>query len=190
MSKVVLIAGGSRGIGAACVEEFTRCGWTVASVSRKRSKELPASVHQIEADLTIEKESSRVVTEMLARCPTIDAVVHSVGDIYDQFPIHDLPWSRWMSTLEVCLGTAVNLTRASCDHIAESHGSYVFLSSVARIKPYPGIADYCAAKAALNSFVRSLALELAPMGRANAISPAVVDTGLFRKGPYSEEQAA
>jgi NAD(P)-dependent dehydrogenase (short-subunit alcohol dehydrogenase family) len=67
----------------------------------------------------------------------------------------------------------------------------VFISSIAAQHPYPGIADYCAAKAALVALGRSVASELAAKGgRANTISPAVVNTPLFQRSPYTVEEAA
>jgi NAD(P)-dependent dehydrogenase (short-subunit alcohol dehydrogenase family) len=75
--------------------------------------------------------------------------------------------------------------------IGSSGGAYVFISSVAAQHAYPGIADYCAAKAALTAFSRSLATDLAPMrGRSNTISPAVVNTPLLKKSPFTVEEAA
>ena len=93
--------------------------------------------------------------------------------------------------MAICLESAVTTASACFDSIAANAGSMVFVSSVGAFHPYPGIADYCAAKAALEALMRAYAAELAPHGaRANAIAPAVVDTDILEAAPFSREEAA
>lgn len=189
--SVAVVAGSSRGIGLACVEEFKANGWVVGAMSRTQEEMEEDDFLGISVDLTREEETLRSVQQFVDKWGHIDAVVHSIGDIYETQPVHKIRWKRWQKSFDVCLGTAVHLISAAFEPIAESGGAFVLISSVGSQKSYPGIADYCAFKAALSSLTRSLALELAAnKARANSISPAVVDTSLFRKGPYSEEEAA
>jgi NAD(P)-dependent dehydrogenase (short-subunit alcohol dehydrogenase family) len=183
-----LVAGASGGIGSACAAALRGDGWRVLGVSRSSTIDTDLAAA---TDLDLTEEGAED-----ALCDFVDgrklaAVVHSVGDIFEALPIESMPWSRWQRTLDLCVGSAVRLVAATYGSVAAAAGAYVFVSSVGACHPYEGIADYCAAKAALESFTRSLAAQIAPTGaRANCVSPAVVDTALFRKGPYTEEEAS
>ena len=201
-----IVAGASSGIGLACADHLEQQGWQVCGLSRSRPPFWPDSRQYIETDLVKslgshprllrdELVSAGVLPDTARRSGTGPAaevaVVHAVGDIYDAVPGGGALWSRWRTSLDLCLGTAVLLTQATFDAVRDTAGSYVFVSSLAATRPYPGIADYCSAKAALTSYMHSIAQELAPSGaRANSVSPAVVNTPLFRKGPYSADEAA
>lgn len=189
---IVLVAGASRGIGRACVDAFLQAGARVAAVARSFGEEgASADYLPVRADLARAGDAERAVARVRERLGRIDTVVHCVGDIGEPRPLPGLGWGRWRETFDLCLGSAVHLAAATFDDVAASAGSYVVVSSLGAHKPYPGIADYCAAKAALSSLVRSLALELAPArARANAVSPAVVDTDLLRRAPFTEAEAA
>lgn len=187
----VIVAGSSRGIGLACVSRFLDAGWRVAGIARTPQMSSANGLLHVSADLTRDDDAERAVNDIFKAFGRIDAVVHCVGDIEATEQICGMSWSRWMRAYDVCVGTFVRLVKASYSHIVDAKGAYVAISSVAAMRPYPGIADYCAAKAALSSVVRSVAAELAPAGgRANSISPAVVDTELFRRGPYQPHEAA
>ena len=190
--QIVLVAGASRGIGRACVDTFLQAGARVAAVARSFGEEGSSAEYlPVRADLARADEAERAVLRVRQQLGPITCVVHCVGDIAEPRPLAALGWGRWRETLDLCLGSAVHLAAATLDDVAASAGSYVVVSSLGAHKPYPGIADYCAAKAALSSLVKSLALELAPSrARANAVSPAVVDTDLLRRAPFSEEEAA
>ena len=187
--KVVIVAGASSGIGRACFQTLRASGWRVAGVSRTMSKEFVDDCMGLSADLTKPDETRRVCAIVKERWGRIDGVVHSVGNIAPECPVQKINWSQWTSTLNLCLGTAVMLTQETFDEIKQNRGAFVYISSVAAQKPYPGIADYNGAKAALSSFARSVAAELAPEGRAVSVSPAVVDTPLFQKSRFTQEEA-
>ncbi len=190
-SQVALITGSTSGIGRACVEIFQQEGWCVVGVARKQRSICESAFLGIAADLLSEAATKGACTRALRQWGHIDAVVHSVGDIFAPLPVHKITWNRWQRTMDVCLGTAVRLFRHSCEAIGKSAGAYVFIASIASQHVYPGIADYCAAKAALTAFSRSIAADLAPLrGRSNTISPAVVNTALFHKSPYTIQEAA
>lgn len=189
MSEVAIVAGGSGGIGNAISERLAMAGYEVASVSRSRR---PGDGKlNITADLTSLESTESAVAEIRSKLGQPRVVIHSVGDIYDQQPLYDADWDRWLRLYSVCVGTAVHLGRVTFNDLASSAGCFVAVSSIASHHHYEGITDYCAAKAALEAYVRGLATELAPYSaRAVTVSPAVVDTELFRRSPYSVEEAA
>jgi NAD(P)-dependent dehydrogenase (short-subunit alcohol dehydrogenase family) len=201
--KIAIVAGASSGIGRACADRLDRDGWQVCGISRTRPVDWPDGRSYVETDLVkvLDQDAGQLRQQLAdAGVPVAtdqDAtdreitVVHAVGDIYDSVPGSGAPWTRWRTSLDLCLGTAVVLTQATFAAVRATSGSYVYISSLGATKPYPGIADYCSAKAALDSYMLSVAKELAAGGaRANCVSPAVVDTPLFRKGPYTRQEAA
>lgn len=190
-TPTALIAGSSSGIGQQCVNTFLECGWRVVGISRSQSQVKNANFIGISADLTNEETTRDVLKAISMDWGNINAVIHSIGDIYEEKPMANMEWSRWVKSMNLCVGSAFNLVKNSFETIKSCQGSYTFIASIGARKPYPGISDYCAAKAALVSFTQSLAIELAPAGaRANSISPAVVQTPLFEKSPYSLEEAS
>lgn len=188
----VLVAGGTGGIGASIVTRLGKDGHKIVSVSR-RGVARPTSADgcsYFSADLRDAAACTTLREEVHRSGGPVDGFVHAVGNIYDQRKSYEIPWSRWQESFDLCLGTAVNLASAFAPDVEAAKGSAVFISSVASTHTYPGIADYCAAKAALEAFVRALAIDLAPSGaRANAVCPAVIDTPLFRRSPYTVEEA-
>jgi NAD(P)-dependent dehydrogenase (short-subunit alcohol dehydrogenase family) len=194
VSGHVLIAGGSSGIGAACVAKFLAEGWRVTSVARR--SQLGGNSRRFighQGDLREPHVAAAAVDAGEARLGPLTAVVQAVGDVPEAAELEFLDWDRWRATLDLCLGAAVCVTRASLPSLrrAGASGSMTFVSSVGGTKPYPGIADYCAAKAALSTLSKSVALELAPSrGRANSVSPAVVRTPIMDRAPFDEATAA
>jgi NAD(P)-dependent dehydrogenase (short-subunit alcohol dehydrogenase family) len=191
MSKVALVCGGTSGIGKAALGLLIAEGWTTINLARTAGEQVQAGHSAWSVDLTDPKRTTEVVDMVGARHGQIDAVVHTVGDIYEPASLDDLDWERWKKSYDVCVGTAVNIARATLPYVRPRSGAYVFISSVAALRPYHGIADYCAAKAALDNFVKSLAADEAKHNvRANSILPAVVDTPLFARSIFTREQAA
>jgi 3-oxoacyl-[acyl-carrier protein] reductase len=195
-----IVAGASGGIGRAIADAMACDGWDVHGIGRKRPVDWPAADRTfIEFDLLDTLDDEDALGAALRQAGALPgatdgpevAVVHAVGDIYDGVIGAGPGWPRWRRTMDLCLGTAVTLVRATFDAVSATAGSYLFVSSVAAGRPYPGIPDYCASKAALNAYMVSLARELAPyMARANCVSPAVVRTPLFDKSPYMVEEAS
>src|SRR5882757_8668585 len=85
----------------------------------------------------------------------------------------------WDAALTINFLTAVRTTRAALPHlVSRAPCTIVTISSVNAFLPDPGVIDYCAAKAALSNFCKSLSKEFGPLGvRVNAVSPAAFGQG-------------
>ena len=93
--------------------------------------------------------------------------------------------------MDVNLRAVFALTRLAVPHLIARKGSILNISSVAGLRPYPGLLSYCVSKAAVDQLTRCLSLELAPHGvRVNALNPGVVVTELHRAGGMSEPDYA
>lgn len=192
--QVGLIAGVSRGMGWACANRLLKADWHLVGTSRTSPSNLEkvgSNLTFIRSDFNNFQEIEGVVKYVVNSYGRLDLVVDCVGDILGGSEIRYIDLDQVEHSLKINFTSAVALAKFAFDEIAKNSGVMIFIASAGVTKVYPGIADYCAAKAALSNFVKSLAIELAPFkARAVAISPAVVDTDLFRKSEYSEEEAA
>lgn len=193
-NRRAIVFGGTSGIGAATACKLAKLDWKVVVVGRRPETQLDDSVAKsavaVQADLSVEQDALNAVDKSVRILGGIDGVVHCVGDIFEPKSLDQMDQKRWLRMFNLCVGSAITTIAATLPFIRQSKGAYVFVSSVASTKPYAGISDYCAAKAALDSLMRSVAQEEAQHGvRANAICPAVVDTPLFARSGFTREQA-
>jgi len=192
MSKWAVVTGGSSGIGLEIVRKLLNEKWKVIEMSRRRPELKGKNLFFIPADFYKNKEIKEACHKAKKISDeNIRVVIHCVGDILTESLIEEFPEHILYKTFQVNFFSAFLLTKCLFKVIAKNKGVFVYVSSVAKDKVYPNISDYCAAKAALSNFVKSVALELAPYGgRAISISPAVVNTPLFRKSKYTVEEAS
>lgn len=192
-ARVVLISGGSRGLGAAFVEDFHARGWNVATFSRTPSEmveRLGASPRFLwrEVDATDVAASSRFVDEVAARFGRIDALINNAGIAVDGvLPL--MTWEDIDRVLAVNLRAAIHLTRASLRVLLRQRegGSIINVSSIIGQRGYSGLSVYSATKAALDGLTRSLAREMGPRGiRVNSVAPGYLETEM--SSSLSEEQ--
>lgn len=190
-AKKALICGASSGIGLETAKVFLSNGYTVYSTSRRKPP--------IDSDKLIHYTSDFYDNDSIASScrqiledsgGEISIVINCVGDILHEKTIKDFTGTQLLNTFQINFFSSFVLSQHLFDIIANNKGCFAFVSSVAKDKVYPLISDYCAAKASLSNFIKSLAIELAPHGaRAVAVSPAVVATPLFEKSNFTKEQA-
>lgn len=191
MKKIALITGGSRGIGFACVKKFLKHGWGIITTSRNPPPITDPRVHFYKSDFYKNNEIMEMAKNVKDNFNEIHAIVHCVGDIIEDNQIKETELHTLNRTFQINFFSAVLIAREFFDYIAKTKGVFIYVTSIAKDKIYPNIPVYCAAKAALSNFIKSLAYELSSYGaRAVGVSPAVVDTDLFRKSKYSVEEAA
>lgn len=199
--RVVLITGGSQGVGHGCALEFARAGARVAVVARgpERAAAVAESIRArggsalaIQGDVTREDDPARAVDETVAHFGGLDILVNNVGGrsgepegrLLDAGPDH---WRRTLE-LNLCTVLACSQAFARAQIAREANGAIVNVGSVAGFKASPGLAPYGAAKAGLVQLTKTLALELAPHRiRVNAVAPGMVDTDSLRA--YLDEAA-
>lgn len=200
-NKVVLITGGSRGIGAAAVRLFHQAGARVAfnyrtarGAAEALAAELGGNCLAIEQDLSTPEQGRSLVEKTIASYGRIDALVanHGVWPPNDA-PIASMSDDQWRSTLAVNLDSVFGLTQAAVAQMlrqgrAKSElpgapdqpaGHIVFVSSTAGQRGEANHADYAASKGAIISLTKSLSSELAPQGiSVNCVAPGWVDTDM------------
>lgn len=174
-----LITGGASGIGFGIAQVLADEGVDLAVASRNPD---PAALEELRArgvkcvrivaDVSKEEDSCRMVAEAIAGLGRIDLFVNNAGAAWHQ-PITKVDASAWQRTLDTNLNACVWACREIARHmIARRSGSIVMIGSVARVNPAFREAAYRASKAALRSYMESVAIELAPYAiRVNMVSP-------------------
>src|SRR5947209_3746607 len=186
MSRVAVVTGASRGIGAATALLLARQGFRI--VVNYRSSETEADrvvlasraaggeAIAIRADVTEPRDVDRMVEETTAKWGHVDVLVHNALIPYEVTSFTDLRWEQLGGKLERELHAAFLLTKAVAPQMLSSgFGRLIFLTTILSRRPRGGMITLGTAKAAMDQFVRYVALELAPHGvTANLVSPATV----------------
>lgn len=180
IGKRVLVTGGTEGIGKAIVNHLTDRGALVMTTARSIPTELQTSDLFIQADVSTPEGTTRVVTETLRRLGSLDVLINVVGASFSKPGKGVLAFSDndWQQLLAINLLSAVRLDRGLLPSMMEQ-GSGVILhfSSLQSRKPTPDSLPYAAAKAALLTYSKGLANEVAYHGvRVNAIMPGFIET--------------
>ena len=192
MRKSVFITGGSRGIGAACVELFSKNGFAVAFVygkDNKAAQKLAAktSALAIKADVSDTKQIEKTFDQARTYfgIPSFDVVVCNAG-ISASGLITDMSDEDVDNLIGINLVGTINVSRKAVAHMVEAKkGSIVMISSMWGQRAASCESVYAATKAGIIGFARSLAAELGPSGiRVNVVSPGVIATDINRE--YSE----
>ena len=191
--RVVLVSGGSRGIGAAIATSLAREGAKLALVARtadtleahaKTLHAAGATVRTYPADLLDRAMAEAVVAQVVRDYGTVDVLVHNLGGSRD-----DASDEAWDFTVDVNLGVAVRLSRAVTPVMSkQKRGVILFVTSISGSVVGGAKPAYNAAKAAEIMFARSLAKDLAPHGiRANSVSPGSI---MFPGGSWDRRNKA
>jgi NAD(P)-dependent dehydrogenase (short-subunit alcohol dehydrogenase family) len=174
-----LVTGGTKGIGAAVVEQLTRDGATVMTAARNRPEEAIGH-HFVMADVSTAAGCSAIADAVETQMNGVDIIVHVPGGSSAPaggFAV--LNDDEWDKALAVNLFAAVRLDRALLpDMVTRRSGVVVHITSIQRQMPLPeATTAYAAAKAALSTYSKSLSKEVSPKGvRVVRVSPGWVET--------------
>ncbi|HEU4546866.1 MAG TPA: 3-oxoacyl-ACP reductase FabG [Microlunatus sp.] len=184
-SRVAVVTGAARGIGAAIARRLAGQGAAVAAVdldtegsARTANAILEAGGRAIAvgADVADEADAGHAVERAAAELGPVTVLVNNAGIIRDNL-LFKMSTDDWDAVMGVHLRGAFLMTRAAQAHMIEAKwGRIVNLSSTSALGNR-GQANYAAAKAGLQGFTKTLALELGKFGvTANAIAPGFIDT--------------
>lgn len=185
--KVALVTGASRGIGKAIAQAYADAGASVMLSSRKQA-DLDAAAAEIGGDVDVvvanagdPDQAAAAVDRCVERFGAVDLLVNNAATNPYFGPTIDIDLARYDKTWEVNLRGALVWTqlawRAS---LAERGGSVINIASVGGLSVEPGIGIYNGTKAALIHLTKTLAAELSPGVRVNAIAPGLVKTDMAR----------
>lgn len=170
--RVVLVTGGTRGLGAGIAETFLRAGAEVHVCARKPVDELPshgsAIAHFAQVDVRESEQVAELIGTIRQRSGRLDVLVNNAGGT----PVADTAGASirlHRKVVELNLIAPLLLAQHARDALVESGGSIINISSVSGRRPSPGTAAYGAAKAGLDNLTGTLAQELAPDVRVNGV---------------------
>ncbi len=189
--KVALITGGNRGIGKAAAVEMAKEGCHIAITGRNKA-DLAAAEKDIQrygvktfavaADIEKAEEVEKVVNETFKTFGHIDILFNNAGHSHPCTPISATD-EEWAAQLNVHLMACVRTCRMIVPKMIERKwGRIINMSSMFGIAPGTGVPDYDAAKAAVISYTRSVAMEYSKDGIcATAICPGLIHTEIWEK---------
>ncbi len=185
--KRALVTGGSRGIGAATAMLLAECGADVGIGYNRREQDAAEVVRQAaalgvrafahSADISTRDGADALFERAAREFGGLDIFVANAGVWpVDDLPLTDMPESRWEFTMRQNVASMYFTGRAAAGAVSDG-GRLVFVSSTAGQRGEAGHADYAASKGAAISFVKSIAVELAPRNvTVNSVAPGWVDT--------------
>lgn len=190
--RIVLVTGGSRGIGSGLVESLATAGAHVIFTYRSSASEANAIVNKIneqggrcaafKADITDQEVSQRLVTMIEDEIGPIYGLVNNAGITQDKSFLM-MSSESWQQVLSTNLDGTVFLTQAVLlQMMRRKTGKIIMMSSVSGLQASPGQASYSASKAALIGLTRTLSHEVARYNiQVNAIAPGFIETEMVEK---------
>lgn len=196
--KVAVVTGASRGIGLATAQRLAHEGAYVVITARGREgleqalATLPADRCAAVSGKGADAAHRDKVLDLVARrWGRLDLLVNLVGTNPHYGSVMDIPAEAAEKVLHTNVLATLSWVQAAVRHqelrFTERGGAVVNLSSVVGERPSPGIGFYGVSKAAVNQLTRTLAVELGPSVRVNAVAPAVVRTG-FSRALYEDRE--
>jgi NAD(P)-dependent dehydrogenase (short-subunit alcohol dehydrogenase family) len=198
MSRVALVTGGSRGIGAACALLAAKDGWAVAVNYTQNSLAADEVVRQIraaggtamavQADVGDEAQVMRMFEQVDAKLGRLSALVNNAGVVDVSQRVDEMSVARLERMFRINVTGSFVCAREAIKRMSTKHGGsggvIVNLSSAAAKLGSPGqYVDYAAAKAAIDVMTFGLAKEVGAEGiRVNAVRPGLIDTEIHASG--------
>ena len=198
MRKVLLVTGGSRGIGAATSLLAAEKGWTVAvnyTANPKAADDVVAQIKQkggeamsVQADVANEEQVMAMFEKVRSTLGPLQGLVNNAGVVDVSARLDQMSMARWRRMFDINVLGSMLCAREAIRQMSTLHGgqggSIVNLSSAAARLGAPGqYLDYAAAKGAIDSFTLGLSKEVAAEGiRVNAIRPGLIDTEIHASG--------
>lgn len=188
-NKVVLVTGGSRGIGRAIVTEFVEKNATVIinyNSSEEKAKELKeelltknqaGKIYLFKANVSDYTEVKAMFEFIKEEIGCLDILVNNAGIIRDKFLVL-MNDDNWNDVIQTNLNSVYYCSKAALNLLAKNKkGTIINMSSTSALHPNAGQTNYASTKAAIIAFTKALAKEVARSGiTVNAIAPGFIET--------------
>jgi dehydrogenase/reductase SDR family member 7B len=171
-NKVVIITGGSSGIGKAMAEKFGREGSKILITGRNKEeltkatdelRQMDITINSFQADVSIEDDNRKMADEAIKHYGTIDVLINNAG-ISMRALFSEVDISVVKKVMDINFYGVLYATKYCLPEITKNKGSIVGISSIAGFRGLPGRTGYSASKFALNGFLEVLRTELLKTG--------------------------
>ena len=188
---VVLISGGTRGIGAGIAEVFVGAGATVvvcgrdgeigAVAARDIGRSGPGTCDFIQCDVTSSKDNERLVGRTIEKQGRLDCLINNAGWHPPHRPIDEVSVADFESLLRLNLTSYFELCKLALPALRRVRGSIINVGSLVATIGQEGACAYTATKGGIDGLTRALAIDEARHGvRVNAVLPGVIETPMHR----------
>ena len=205
LNRLLLVTGGSRGIGAAVARQAAAAGWHVA-VNYTRDAQAAQAVcaevraagrhaWAVQADVSDAAQVAAMWAQLDAQAPPLAGLVNNAGIVDRAQRVDEMDVARWQRMFGINVIGTLLCAQAAVRRMSTRHGgaggSIVNLSSAASRLGSPGqYVDYAASKGAIDVFTLGLAREVAAEGvRVNAVRPGIIDTEIHASGGEPDRAA-
>jgi len=192
MSRIILVTGGTRGIGYATADALIKAGnkvaitGTTADGVAKAERALSAGgqVVGVACDVRDAASVQRAIESVVTRFGGLDVIVNNAG-VGVGVPIAEMPHDEWDRIVGTNLTGVFNCCKAAIPHLRKRGGGWIInISSLSSTGPFPGGAAYVASKAGINAFSDALMQELRDDNiRVTTVLPGSVATGFSGREP-------
>lgn len=183
-NKTVLITGAAQRLGASIAQYLHAKGFDIAlhynrsedaahTLEYELNKQRNDSVHLIQADLHGDNAHTHIIFEAYNLNHRLDALVNNASTFYPT-PIDQVNSEQWQDLIDINMKLPFFLSQEASKHLKEFKGCIVNITDIHAERPMKDHPVYCAAKAGLVMLTRTLAMELAPDIRVNAVAPGAI----------------
>jgi NAD(P)-dependent dehydrogenase (short-subunit alcohol dehydrogenase family) len=190
--KVVIVTGGSKGIGEGCVRVFVEAGSKVVFCSRGKeagkaieaevNKKGPGKSEFMPCDVSKPDEIKKMIDAAVAKYGQLDCLINNAGWHPPHKSIDDFSIEDFRSLLDLNLVSIFAACKFALPHLRKTKGNIINMSSLVGIMGQPGATTYVATKGGITSLSKALAIDEAAHGvRVNSVSPGNVYTPLWQE---------
>ncbi len=190
--KVVIITGGSKGIGEGCVRTFVAAGARVVFCARAEGPDTwlarevnangPGEAEYLKCDVSKVEEIENLIETIVARYGRLDCLINNAGWHPPHKPIDDFSIQDFRDLLELNVLSVFAASRFALPHLRVTQGNIINMSSLVGSIGQLHASTYAATKGAITAFTKALAIDEAQHGvRVNSVSPGNIYTPLWQE---------
>lgn len=191
-NKVVIITGGSKGIGEGCVRVFVAAGARVVFCARTEADgtalatevnaQGPGEAHFVKCDVSRTEEIQNLIGTAVERYGDLDCLINNAGWHPPHKPIDDFSVKEFRDLLDLNLVSMFAACKFALPHLRRTHGNIINLSSLIGSMGQLHATTYVATKGAITAFTKGLAIDESEHGvRVNSVSPGNIYTPLWQE---------
>jgi len=191
-NKVVIITGGSKGIGEGCVRAFVAAGSRVVFCARSQetgerlanetNRLGPGEAHFVRCDVSKIEDIQHMIDTTIAQDGRLDCLINNAGWHPSHRPMDDFSVADFRDLLELNLVSIFAACKFALPHLRQTQGNIINMSSLVATMGQLHATTYVATKGAITAFTKALAIDEAKHGvRVNSVSPGNIYTPLWQE---------